>query len=72
MEVNKEHCGGCKYLGTVGGSGTSPKCCDYLLVTGRSRGCSVENCDKKEIGKRNPKDFWERSNWLYKKRRKKK
>lgn len=57
MQVNKEHCGGCKYMGTIGGSGSSPKCCDYLLLTGHLRGCSVENCDKKEIGKRNPKRF---------------
>ena len=57
MQVNKEHCGGCKYMGTIGGSGSSPKCCDYLLLTGHLRGCSVENCDKKEIGQRNPKRF---------------
>lgn len=55
MEVNKERCGGCKYMGTIGGSRSSPKCCDYLLLTGHSRGCSVENCDKKEIGKRRKK-----------------
>lgn len=55
MEVNKERCCGCKYLGTLSGTLAKKNCCDYLLLTGHSRGCSVENCDKKEIGKRSQK-----------------
>ena len=30
------------------------QCCDYYIITGQRRGCSVENCTRKVIGKKIP------------------
>ena len=39
-------CRGCIYLGTV--SGGHIRTCDYIIITGHSRGCPVEGCTKKK------------------------
>lgn len=39
-------CRGCIYRGTI--SGGNLHTCDYILITGHSRGCPVEGCTKRE------------------------
>lgn len=43
-----KRCRKCKYRGPE----HSVQCCDYILITGQMRGCSIANCDKFVKGKR--------------------
>lgn len=40
----RKTCRGCKYFSIFSSVGT----CNYCLMTGTPRGCSAENCNKKE------------------------
>ena len=43
----KKKCSSCQFRGEVNKNG-----CDYILIMGHRRGCSVEECDKYKKGKR--------------------
>ena len=43
-------CKGCIYSST--NSATSTVICNYILITGRRRGCKLGECDKYEKGNR--------------------
>lgn len=43
-----KQCSKCRYRGRIGGD----QCCDYIVINGRSRGCSPIRCKKFEPGKR--------------------
>lgn len=47
--ADREKCKTCQYRA---GSSNSKSGCDYIEHTGRSRGCSVADCDKYEKGDR--------------------
>ena len=47
MSNNKEKCKTCRYRADRGEFG-----CNYILIEGHSRGCSVANCTRYEKGKR--------------------
>lgn len=50
MNKDRHLCKKCKYRGRdQGGYYTT---CDYIEITGHSRGCKVEECDKYERGKK--------------------
>ena len=53
-ETVKEHCKhkDCMYRGYSGS--TKMEFCKYLMVTGKSRGCGIADCDKYEKGKTEP------------------
>ena len=46
--IHQTKCRKCAYRGAAGGFA----CCDYILHTGHSRGCSPAHCDKYTPGKR--------------------
>ena len=50
IETVKEDClyQDCAYRGKMDGA----DCCDYILVTGRPRGCLISECDKYRRGRR--------------------
>ncbi len=52
---NRKQCKGCKYYGYVF---PDIKGCNYCLVTDKLRGCSVEECDKKVLGRYTRKPFY--------------
>lgn len=37
----------CVYIGRISGT----PCCDYILITGKPRGCEVKGCERYENGK---------------------
>lgn len=41
-------CSKCRYRGMIGRT----HCCDYIIITGRSRGCSALGCKRFERGRR--------------------
>lgn len=45
-----KHCKGCFYRRNLGAE-SGEKFCAYILLEGTSRGCGVENCDKKRTDK---------------------
>lgn len=47
-EAYAKRCKRCRYRGPKGGM----QLCDYILITGHRRGCSIAKCDKFEPGKR--------------------
>ncbi len=48
MKINPDYCKKCKYLyGYYMGNGREPICA-YIVMTGKSRGCPVGECDKYE------------------------
>lgn len=49
-----EKCKSCFYRGLFY---PNDMCCDYLVMTGESRGCSVENCDKYKKCDMSPDEF---------------
>lgn len=58
-EINqnkKKHCEKCLYFSRGGETNTTgSRFCEYLLITGRSRGCSPMECKEKEIFTPRPK-----------------
>lgn len=49
--MTRASCEGCKYyLPLSVSSANSPKYCNFMLETGEKRGCSPENCTRKEVG----------------------
>lgn len=44
-KIKNKHCRKCPYSGTVGSKNTDNNICDYLLVTGKRRGCRPEVCE---------------------------
>lgn len=50
-----KHCNGCFYRRNLG-STKGEKFCSYILLEKASRGCDVENCDKKIPGKQTRKN----------------
>lgn len=49
--MKKRLCNSCKFGTVLTGIGVG---CGYMLLTGHSRGCEVENCEKYMKGKRIP------------------
>ena len=47
-ENYRKQCSKCRFRGVIG----SQRCCDYILITGKPRGCSPVGCNKFEKGKR--------------------
>lgn len=45
-EIYNTQCSKCKYRGVLG----RERCCDYLTITGHSRGCSAAGCKRFEPG----------------------
>ena len=43
--MNNRNCENCIFYKDL--SLNTTKCCHYALITGKLRGCDVENCDKK-------------------------
>lgn len=58
-EINhnkKKHCEKCLYFSRGGDTNTTgSRFCEYLLITGHSRGCSLMECKEKEIFTPRPK-----------------
>lgn len=58
-EINhnkKKHCEKCLYFSRGGDTNTTgSRFCEYLLITGHSRGCSPMKCKEKEIFTPRPK-----------------
>lgn len=50
-----KHCNGCYYRRNLG-SAKGEKFCSYILLEKASRGCDVENCDKKRPDKQTRKN----------------
>ena len=54
--MSRTSCKGCGHYRTFSGNYTKgERGCHYLLDTGEPRGCSAENCTKKEPYRRQPK-----------------
>lgn len=53
--MSRTSCKGCGHYRTIGGNNSGERGCHYLLDTGEPRGCSAENCTKKEPYRRQPK-----------------
>ena len=54
-ETVKKHCKheDCAYRGHISPINQSTdECCDYLILTGHSRGCPISTCDKYKKGRR--------------------
>ena len=63
VKTTTEYCMKCKYhFGGDHKQSSSRVCCDYILKTGKRRGCPVGKCDKfvKSDGKEKNKIPWER------------
>lgn len=54
QKVNREICRSCIYSSTL--TSNSHIACNYLLDTGKRRGCKVGECDKYEKGRRTKRD----------------
>lgn len=50
----EKRCKSCRYRRAISTKGTAPAC-NYLLDTGKLRGCSPQNCDKWEARSRKTK-----------------
>lgn len=48
---HKKRCKKCKYRGTFGYQGDLI-CCNYIVITGHSRRCPADQCDKYEKGEK--------------------
>lgn len=50
-KMNRKSCKGCIYHkgGNDTKSGGGIKFCHYMLITGKSRGCPADKCDKKVV-----------------------
>lgn len=48
-----KNCNGCKYYRSLDEAGGKTKVCHYCYDTGEPRGCSPENCKKKDRSKMN-------------------
>lgn len=48
IETVEEHCKhiDCVFRGHLSHVRNSTSCCDYLFLTGKSRGCKISECDK--------------------------
>ena len=50
MDINEKYCRTCRYHGWLGNHALT---CDYILITGKRRGCPAgPGCTKREEGKR--------------------
>lgn len=52
-------CTGCRYCRPISSAPNADLICYYLLDTGEQRGCSPENCTRKQIITREEKPFWQ-------------
>lgn len=50
-KLKREQCVKCKYLSGERNYGLTRQTCDYIGITGRSRGCSPLECQEKGIFK---------------------